>query len=56
MEALYRKVMKGKYPEINKKYSTKFDEVISYMLQLKPENRPNTQQILKIPIIQQKIK
>ena len=56
MEALYRKVMKGKYPEINKKYSKKFDYVISYMLQLKPENRPNTQQILNIPEIQDKIK
>ena len=55
MEALYRKVMKGKYPEINKKYSKKFDYVISYMLQLKPENRPNTQQILNMPEIQQKI-
>ena len=55
MEALFRKVMKGKYPEINKKYSNKFDNVISYMLQLKPENRPNTQQILNMPEIQQKI-
>ena len=55
MEALYRKVMRGKYPEINKKYSNKFDNVISYMLELKPENRPNTQQILNIPEIQQKI-
>ena len=56
MEALYKKVMKGKYPEINKKYSKKFDYVISYMLQLKPENRPNTQQILNIPEIQDKIR
>jgi hypothetical protein len=56
MEALYRKVMRGKYPEINKKYSNKFDNVISYMLQLKPENRPNTQQILNMPEIQEKIK
>ena len=55
MEALYRKVMKGKYPEINKKYSKKFDYVISYMLQLKPENRPNTKQILNIPEIKEKI-
>ena len=55
MEALFRKVMKGKYPEINKKYSNKFDNVISYMLQLKPENRPNTQQILNMPEIKQKI-
>ena len=42
MENLYRKVMKGEYPEINKRYSNKFDDIISYMLQLKPENRPNT--------------
>ena len=56
MEALYRKVMKGKYPEINKKYSNKFDTVISYMLELKPENRPTTQQILNMPEIQQKIR
>ena len=56
MEGLYRKVMKGKYPEISKKYSNKFDYVISYMLQLKPEERPTTGDILKLPEIVEKIK
>jgi hypothetical protein len=55
MEGLYRKVMKGKYPEISKKYSNKFDFVISHMLQLKPEERPTTGDILKIPEIVEKI-
>ena len=55
MENLYRKVMKGEYPEINKRYSNKFDDIISYMLQLKPENRPNTEQILNLPEIKEKI-
>jgi len=55
MEGLYRKVMKGKYPEISKKYSNKFDYVISYMLQLKPEERPTTGDILKIPEVMEKI-
>ena len=55
MEGLYRKVMKGKYPEISKKYSNKFDNVISYMLQLKPEERPTTGDILKLPEIVEKI-
>ena len=55
MEGLYRKVMKGKYPDISKKYSTKFDYVISYMLQLKPEERPTTGDILKLPEIVEKI-
>ena len=55
MEGLYRKVMKGKYPEISKKYSNKFDNVISYMLQLKPEERPTTSDILKLPEIIEKI-
>ena len=55
MEGLYRKVMKGKYPEISKKYSNKFDYVISFMLQLKPEERPTTGDILKLPEIIEKI-
>ena len=55
MEGLYRKVMKGKYPEISKKYSNKFDYVISCMLQLKPEERPTTGDILKIPEVMEKI-
>ena len=55
MEGLYRKVMKGKYPDINEKYSKKFDFVISYMLKLKPEERPTTGDILKLPEIQEKI-
>ena len=55
MEGLFRKVMKGKYPEISKKYSNKFDYVISWMLQLKPEERPNTEDILKLPEIVDKI-
>jgi hypothetical protein len=55
MEGLYRKVMKGKYPEINKKYSNQFDFVISNMLKLKPEERPTTGDILKIPEIISKI-
>ena len=55
MEGLFRKVMKGKYPEISKKYSNKFDYVISWMLQLKPEERPTTEDILKLPEIVDKI-
>ena len=55
MEGLYRKVMKGKYPDISKKYSNKFDYVISFMLQLKPEDRPTTGDILKLPEIVEKI-
>ena len=55
MEGLYRKVMKGKYPEINKRYSNKFDFVISNMLKLKPEERPTTGEILNYPEILEKI-
>jgi len=55
MEDLYRKVMKGKYPKINKKYSSKFDFIISFMLQLKPEERPTTGDILNLPEIREKI-
>ena len=55
MEGLFRKVMKGKYPEISKKYSNKFDYVISCMLKLKPEERPTTGDILKMPEILEKI-
>ena len=55
MEGLYRKVMKGKYPEISKQYSNKFDFIISNMLQLKPEDRPTTDDILKLPEVVEKI-
>ena len=55
MEGLYRKVMKGKYPEISKQYSNKFDFIISNMLQLKPEDRPTTGDILKLPEVIEKI-
>ena len=55
MEGLYRKVMKGKYPEISKQYSNKFDFIISNMLQLKPEDRPTTGDILKLPEVVEKI-
>ena len=55
MEGLYKKVMKGKYPEISKKYSNKFDFVISNMLKLKPEERPTTNEILNYPEIVEKI-
>ena len=55
MEGLFRKVMKGKYPEISKNYSNKFDYVISCMLKLKPEERPTTGDILKMPEILEKI-
>ena len=55
MEGLYRKVMKGKFPEISKQYSNKFDFIISNMLQLKPEDRPTTGDILKLPEVVEKI-
>ena len=55
MDGLYKKVMKGEYPKINKRYSEKLGEVIGRLLKVKVEERPNTTQILSMPEVKDKI-
>ena len=47
MEELYKKIMKGKYPEI-KNYSESLKYVISLLLEVNPLYRPDTKQILTL--------
>ena len=51
MDGLYNKVMKGEYPKINKRYSNDISELIQMLLQVRPEDRPSCQSILKHPLI-----
>ncbi len=40
MEGLYSKVIKGSYPKIPDKYSTRLSEICSLLIQVHPDNRP----------------
>lgn len=51
MKELYSCVMKGKYPPIPEFYSNDLDLVISKMLSVKPQNRPDTTQILTMAVV-----
>ena len=55
MKELYKKVMVGEYPPIPKIFSNKFQIVIDTILKVKPEERPNTTEILEIPEVVDKI-
>ena len=55
MKELYKKVMLGEYPTIPKTFSYKFQKVIDRILKVKPEERPNTAEILEFPEILDKI-
>ena len=55
MKELYKKVMSGQYPPIPKTFSNKFQIVIDKILKVRPEERPNTTEILEIPEIIDKI-
>jgi NIMA (never in mitosis gene a)-related kinase len=55
MEGLYRKIMKCEYPKISNNYSKELSFVITNMLCVKAEDRPNTQEILNFPEVKKKI-
>jgi len=55
MKELYKKVMIGEYPPIPKIFSKNFQIVIDRILKVKPEERPNTKEILEIPEVVDKI-
>ena len=55
MKDLYKKVMKGEYPPIPKTFSNKFQIVIDRILKVKPEERPDTNEILEMDEIAYKI-
>jgi NIMA (never in mitosis gene a)-related kinase len=53
---LAMKIVKGQYNPIPRIYSKDMNNLISSLLQIDPAKRPNTNQILKMPIIQDRIK
>lgn len=45
-------VVKAKYPRIPDHFSQEMATVIKFMLQIAPNNRPSTDQILALPIVE----
>jgi NIMA (never in mitosis gene a)-related kinase len=54
MNGLYKRVLKGAYPEIPKKYTKDLADVIMRMLSVEPRLRPNCQQILDMDQIKKR--
>ena len=48
MNGLYKKVLKGAYPEIPKKYTKDLSDVIMKMLSVEPRFRPSCESLLEI--------
>lgn len=55
MQGLYRKIIRGMYPNIPKMYSTDLTNVIRAMLQINPSLRPSCDRLLEIPSIRRLI-
>ncbi|KAH8616548.1 Protein kinase domain [Trypanosoma vivax] len=51
MKALVQKILKGSYPPIHSSYSSSLSNLISSMLQIDPQRRPNVGQIISLPYI-----
>ena len=55
MDALYKKVLKGKYAKINYKYSDDIEEIVKLLLKVNPNERPSCDQILKNKLVMERI-
>lgn len=55
MNGLYKKVLKGAYPEIPKKYTKDLADVIMHMLNVDPRLRPSCEQILNLEEVRKRI-
>lgn len=53
---LARKIMKGQYSPIPNIYSTELKNLVASLLKINPMDRPTTNEILNMPIIQERIK
>lgn len=51
MKALVQKILKGVYPPISTSYTPTLAKLISGMLQLDPQRRPNVTQIIELPFM-----
>ncbi|CAD8100868.1 unnamed protein product [Paramecium sonneborni] len=56
MDLLFQKVQKGLYDQIPNKYSKELAQIISLLLKTQSVSRPNCDELLKIPIIQNKMR
>jgi serine/threonine protein kinase len=55
LNGLAQKIIKGKYPPIDSRYSRYLRELIAHMLLPEPKQRPNLDQILRKPFIKKHI-
>ena len=55
MEGLYKRVIKGQYSKIPERFSNDLFQIIQFLLQVNPNQRPSCDQILHHPIIQKRI-
>ena len=51
MEELYKKIVRGFYPQIPSRYSDDLKEIIKLMIQTEVGARPNCEELLKMPIV-----
>ena len=51
MDGLYEKVIKGKYPKINERYSSDISELLNLLFKVDSKQRPSCSDILKNPIV-----
>ena len=51
MNGLYKRVLKGQYPPIPSHYSMDMRALIKTFLQVNPQARPDTREILDMPIV-----
>lgn len=54
MNGLYKRVLKGAYPEIPKKYTKDLADVIMRMLSVDARLRPSSAQLLEMPQIKKR--
>lgn len=55
MNGLYKRVIKGAYPEIPKKYTKDLSDVIMKLLSVEPKLRPSCAQILQMDQVKKRI-
>ena len=56
MNGLFKRVLKGQYPPIPSHYSMDMRMLIKTLLQVQASTRPNTEQILEMPIVVKRIR
>ena len=54
MEQLYKAVTKGIYKKVWDKYSIDINEIIDYLLKVRPREGPNCDEILKHPLVKKR--